>query len=163
MVRGKLPPKFSRIHEDHPGGSRPQIVPVQPVPVESAPVETSRTALPPPVLRIVTWLWIALLIVGSLQPARPGVVTGHHHVIHWLAFAGGALLLFLLSRTRGQEILRALGIFFLGVSLEVLQHLIYRNPLEWRDVADDALAILLAFALYRLAGARKFRSKPRPQ
>src|ERR1035438_10362199 len=114
----------------------------------------ARRGRPPRVLRIVTTLWIALLIVGSLQPARPGVVTGHHRVIHWVAFAGGALLLFLLSPTRRQQILRACAIFFLGVSLEVLQHLIYRNPLEWRDIADDGVAILLAFALYRLARSR---------
>lgn len=140
-----MPPKFSNIHQD-------------PAPVEPVPVATSRAAVSPLVLRIVTRLWIALLIVGSLQPARPGLVTGIHREIHWLAFAGGALLLFLLSSTRRQEILRAFAIFFLGLSLEVLQHLIYRNPLEWRDIADDGVAILVAFALYRLARSRK----PRP-
>src|SRR5450759_5002533 len=106
LIRRKLAPKFSPIHED------------------PAPVETSRGAVPPLVLRIVTRLWIALLIIGSLQPARPGLVTGVHREIHWLAFAGGALLLFLLSTTRRQEILRAFAIFFLGLSLEVLQRLI---------------------------------------
>ena len=131
--------------------------------MEPAPVETSRAAVPPHVLRIVTWLWIALLIVGSLKPARPGLVTGVHWEIHWLAFAGGALLLFLLSSTRRQEILRAFAIFFLGLSLEFLQHLIYRNRLEWRDIADDGVAILVAFALYRLLGARKLGSDPAPQ
>ena len=86
------------------------------------------------------------------------MVTGYHREIHWLAFAGGALLLFLLCSTRRQEILRAFAIFALGLSLEVLQHLIYRNPLEWRDIFDDGIAILVAFALYRLARSRK----PRP-
>ena len=145
LIRRKLAPKFSHIHED------------------PAPVETSRGAVPPLVLRIVTRLWIALLIIGSLQPARPGLVTGVHREIHWLAFAGGALLLFLLSSTRRQQILRAFAIFFLGLSLEFLQHLIYRNPLEWRDIADDGVAILVAFALYRLTGTRKPRADPRPQ
>jgi TRAP-type uncharacterized transport system fused permease subunit len=109
-------------------------------------------------LRIAACVWLALLIVGSLQPARPGIVKGTHRPIHYVAFAGTALLLFPLSRTRRRETLGALAIFFLGVSLELLQHLIYRSNLEWRDVADDALAILLAFALYRLTGAWK----PRP-
>jgi hypothetical protein len=72
-------------------------------------------------------------------------------------------LLFLLSSTRSQEILRAFAIFFLGISLEVLQHLIYRNPLEWRDIADDGVAILVAFALYRLTGAWKLGADPPPQ
>ena len=149
-----MPPKFSPISEDPSGSSHPQIVSVQPAPLKPAAVQTSRTAWAPQFLRIVATLWIALLIVGSLQPARPGVVTGHHRGLHWVAFAGGALLLFLLSPTRRQQILRAFAIFFLGVSLEVLQHLIYRNPLEWRDIADDGVAILLAFALYRLARSR---------
>ena len=156
MIRGKLLPEFSHNHKDHPGVPRPQIVPV-----DLALVETGRIAVPPLGLRIATRLWIALLIVGSLQPARPSVVTGHHRVIHWVAFAGAALLLFLLSTTRRQEILRAFSIFFLGVSLEVLQHLIGRNPLEWRDIGDDGVAILLAFALYRLTGGYKPASDPR--
>jgi hypothetical protein len=108
-------------------------------------------------------VWIALLIAGSLQPARPSVVTSHHRLIHWVAFAGAALLLLLLSKTRLREILGALAIFFLGVSLEVVQHLIYRNQLEWRDIGDDGAAILAAFALYRLTGAWKPRCDPRPQ
>ena len=115
------------------------------------------------VLRIVATLWIALLIAGSLQSARPGVVRRHHREIHWVAFAGAALLLFSLSKTRGREILGACAVFFLGLSLEVLQHLIYRNHLEWRDVADDGIAILVALAVYRLTGAWKPRSDPDPR
>lgn len=58
--------------------------------------------------------------MGSLQPARPDIVKGFHREIHWVGFAGAALLLLYLSRTRRQEILRAFIIFFLGLSLEVL-------------------------------------------
>jgi hypothetical protein len=133
-------------------------------PVEPAPVEpVKRTAVSRAVLPIVAKVWLALLIVGSLQPARPGIVTGLHREIHWLAFAGTALLLFSLFRTRRQEILGAFTVFLLGFSLELLQHLIYRNHLEWRDIADDGLAIFLALALYRLAGAWKPRPDPRLQ
>jgi hypothetical protein len=109
-------------------------------------------------LRIAATVWLALLILGSLQPARPAMVTGNHRQIHWVAFAGAAVLLFLLAGTRRQEILGACTIFALGVSLEILQHLIYRHPMEWRDIADDGLAILVAFALYQLTGARKPKS-----
>ena len=119
-----------------------------------------RTTVSRTVLRIVTWIWLALVIVGSLQPARPGVVKGNHRPTHYVAFAGAALLLFSLSCSRRQEIRGACTIFFLGFSLEVLQHLIYRNHLEWRDITDDGLAILLALALYRLTGAWKPRSDP---
>ena len=72
-------------------------------------------------------------------------------------------MLFWVSRTGRLEVLSALAIFCLGLSLEVLQHLIYANPTEWRDVADDGLAILVAFALYRLACVRKPRPERRPQ
>jgi len=106
-------------------------------------------------LRIVASIWIALLIIGSLQPVRPGVVIGHHRQVHWVAFAGAALMLFSLARTRRQEALGALAMFFLGVSIEVLQHLIYRHSMEWRDIRDDGLAILVALALYYLTGSRK--------
>jgi hypothetical protein len=104
------------------------------------------------ILRVVARIWIALLIVGSLQPARPGILKGNHRPIHYVAFAGAALLLLASAYTRRQKILSASAIFPLGISLEVLQHLIYRNPMEWRDIADDGLAILAALALDYLAG-----------
>jgi len=72
-------------------------------------------------------------------------------------------LLLCLSQTRRQEIVRACTILVLGLSLEVLQHLANRNRMEWRDISDDGLAILAAFALYRLAGSWKPVPDPRPQ
>ena len=77
---------------------------------------------------------------------------GLHREIHWLAFAVATFLLLLLCRNRRQEIESAIGVFVLGLSLEYLQHLIYRNPMEWWDVRDDSFAIFAAFAL--LAGWR---------
>jgi hypothetical protein len=102
------------------------------------------------------WLFLtAVLIVGSLQPARPAFVHAVHRGIHWLGFGGSALLLYCLSRTPRQEILGAFATVLLGLSLEFLQHRIGHNSMEWRDVADDALAVLAFFALYRLTGAWK--------
>jgi TRAP-type uncharacterized transport system fused permease subunit len=136
---------------------------VEPAAVESAAEERARrTGVSRGALRIVAWVWIALLVAGSLQPARPGIVKGLHREIHWAGFAGAALLLFALSKTRFREILGACTILLLGVSLEVVQHLIYRNHLEWRDVVDDGFATLAAFALYRLTGAWKPRPEARP-
>jgi hypothetical protein len=114
-------------------------------------------------LRIIAGVGLVLLIVGSLQPGRPSIVTGVHREIHWVAFAGAALLLFYLSRTRRQEILAAFATFFLGLSLEILQHLLYRNYIEWRDIGDDGFAILAAFALYHLTGARKPKPDSYPE
>ena len=107
------------------------------------------------VLRIVAGIWIGLLIIGSLQPVRPGIVTGHHRQVHWAAFAGAALMLLSLARTRRQEALAALAMVMLGISIEVLQHLIYRHPMEWRDIADDSIAVAAGLALYYLTGSRK--------
>jgi hypothetical protein len=122
-----------------------------------------RNAISPSVLlNIVTMAWLTFLIVGSLQPARPSVVKSVHREIHWLGFAVPAILQFIVSRTRRQEVLSAFAIFFLGLSLEILQHLIYRNRMEWFDVRDDGLAILAAFALYHLTGACKAASYPHP-
>jgi hypothetical protein len=112
------------------------------------------------IIRRITQAWLLLLIVGSLQPARPGPVVGLHREIHWLAFAGATFLLLLLSRNRRQEIRSAIGAFLLGLSLECVQHLIYRHPMEWRDVRDDTLAILAAFALYQFTRWRAGGSMP---
>lgn len=113
------------------------------------------------IIRRITQAWLLLLIVGSLQPARPGPVVGLHREIHWLAFAGATFLLLVLSRNRRQEIRSVIAACLLGLSLEYLQHLIYRNPMEWRDVRDDTLAVLVAFVLYRLAGTCRAVFAPR--
>ena len=110
------------------------------------------------VLLFITSVLLVLLIVGSLQPERLSLLAGVHRVIHWLAFGGAALLLFCVSRGPRQEILGAFATVLLGLLLEILQHVIYRNCMEWRDVVDDGLAILVAIALYRLTGSPKPRS-----
>ena len=131
------------------------MAPAEEVPVESAlepgrPTTVSRIAA-----RAAVGVWIVLLVAGSLQPSRPGALLPFHRAIHWVAFAGTSLLIFALSKTRRHEVLGGLTIFLLGVSLEVAQHLIYRNHLEWHDIADNSLAVLVAFALYRMTGAWK--------
>jgi hypothetical protein len=116
--------------------------------------------MPRVAFRIVVQVWLILLIVGSLQPARPSLVIAYHRELHWLAFAGAAFLVLLLSRNRRQEIRSAIAVFLLGLSLECLQHLLYRNPIEWWDARDDALSIIAAFALYQFLGAPKPASAP---
>lgn len=62
------------------------IAPVEPAPVAPAPDEPVKpTAVSRVVLRIAADVRLALLIVGSLQPARLGIVTGLHREIHSLA------------------------------------------------------------------------------
>lgn len=126
-----------------------------------APTEPARLdMMPRAVLRIVTCLLFLVLIVGSLQRRRPGFFRPFHREIHWLAFAGAAFLLLLLSRSRREVILGVLGTCFLAISLEYLQHRIFlpHDPMEWHDVRDDALGVMLALALYRFG---RFQSQPR--
>lgn len=103
------------------------------------------------IIRRIALAWILLVIVGSLQPNRPGRVQAIHRELHWAIFAVAASLLLLLARTRLQAIRRAVSALLLGVALEYLQHWIYHKATEWRDVGDDALAILAALAVYWLA------------
>ena len=119
-----------------------------------------RAALSIVALRIGTVAWLTLLVVGALQPARPDFVKGVHREIHWVAFAGAALLLIAVVRTRRQETVGVFTVFCLGLCLEILQHLLYRNPIEWRDVSDDGLAIMVAFACYHLTRVRKAAFPP---
>ena len=108
----------------------------------------------PRIIRLVTVAWLLLMILGSLQPARPPLLgySSFHLGIHWVAFAGAAFLLLLMCSDRVQEVLGVSALCLLGISLEYFQHLIYHIPIEWRDVRNDWLAIFVAFALYRLAG-----------
>jgi hypothetical protein len=64
-------------------------------------------------------------------------------------------MLVLLARTRRQEILGASAMVGLGVLIEVLQHLVYRHPMEWLDITDDSLAVLATLAIYYQMGSRK--------
>ncbi len=98
--------------------------------------------------------WILVLIAGSLQPARPGPIVAHgdfHRVAHWLAFAGAEFLLLATSKRRKTEIGRTIAFCVLSLLLETSQHLIYRSAMEWWDVRDDSLAILVAFSIYQAA------------
>ncbi len=114
-----------------------------------------RVAISRTTLRIASCLWLAAVIAGSLQPARPGIIAPAHRELHWLAFGGGAFLLFTLARTLLQEIVRAAAIFGFALLLEILQYSANRRYMEWRDVRDDSLAVLVALAIYRWTGAWK--------
>lgn len=113
------------------------------------------------VLRV-TQIWIAILIVGSLQPSRPERVAGLHREIHWVAFAGAAWLALLFSRTRRDEVRNMIAVCCLGVLLEWLQNLLYRKGMEWLDVGDDILATIVTFAVYRSARAWSAASSAPP-
>jgi hypothetical protein len=102
-------------------------------------------------LRRIAQAWLLLVIAGSLQPKRPAPLLAFHREIHWLAFAGLALLVLLVSRTVQETLQRVLAVLWLGVCLETCQHFLYHTATEWRDVRDDGFAILAACGIYWLA------------
>jgi hypothetical protein len=71
----------------------------------------------PKIIRLIAQAWLLLVIVGSLQPARLWHSVAVHRGIHWLAFAGLALLLLLPSWNRRQEIRNVIAACLLGLSL----------------------------------------------
>jgi hypothetical protein len=112
-----------------------------------------RQHIPQRFLRLIAAPWTLCLIVGSLLPDHIKEVIGthsHHRPYHFIAFGATALLFLLISSTRRQDWIALGGAFALGVTLETLQFLL-DGYFEWWDLRDDALGILLAFALFRMA------------
>lgn len=112
-----------------------------------------RQHIPQRMFRVIAVPWTLCLIVGSLLPdhVKDSIGThSHHRPYHLIAFGATALLFLLISNTRRQEWIAVSGAFALGLSLETLQCL-SDGYFEWWDLRDDALGILLAFALFRMA------------
>lgn len=98
--------------------------------------------------------WTLCLIIGSLSPdyVKEGIGThSYHRPYHFFAFGATALLYLLISNTRRQEWMAVSTALGLGLTLETLQCL-SDGYFEWWDLRDDALGILIAFALFRMAG-----------
>jgi peptidoglycan/LPS O-acetylase OafA/YrhL len=113
-------------------------------------------------IRRVAQAWLLLLVVGSLQPSRPGPVHAHHRAVHFAAFGGGAFLLLLLARSRREELRAAIAVCLLGLCLEFLQHVVYGNVMEWWDVRDDTLAVLGAVFVYYIGARLQLSRAARP-
>lgn len=101
-----------------------------------------------PLLPQLTRIWILAIVVGSLQPARPEPFVALHRQIHWLAFAAAAFLLLFPARSLRHAIQRAAAILLLGLALEWVQHFLYHGAIEWLDVRDDVVAILVGSTVF---------------
>ena len=115
-----------------------------------------------PIYRCAAILWATALLIGSLQPNRPahihfGVA---HQALHWLGFG---LLAYLATAGFGKLGRTWLGpaaaAFLLGFTIELLQHRQYRIPIEWCDVRDDAIGILVVAAICRIVYGWRLRTK----
>jgi hypothetical protein len=99
-------------------------------------------------------VWGMALLVGSLQPHRPGHMHAGvvHHIVHVSCFGALAVLVALgFSNPRRPARWPASVAFLFGFGIEFLQHWKNRMPIEWYDVRDDAAGILVFSALLYIA------------
>lgn len=95
----------------------------------------------------------------SLQPLRPSAGNALHYLhrpFHFVAFGLTALLLWRFFSVAAWPLIfsgvlaarsgvgAVLATIVLGGTLELLQHLIYHNRMEWWDVRDDGSAAIAA-------------------
>ncbi len=115
--------------------------------------------------RTATFCWGAALLIGSLQPGRPGNIHFgvRHHVAHLLSFGLLGLLAILgfASYSRTSLTPPAFGFLF-GFAIEFFQHWHNAMPIEWLDVADDGIAILASLVLFHWLFLRPARSLAEP-
>src|ERR1700722_8150418 len=96
--------------------------------------------------RTATFIGAAALVIGSLQPRQPANLhfSTAHHVAHLLGFGALAFLAIVgFSGPSYASFWPAAASFLLGFAIEFLQHLQNRKPVEWHDVRDDGIGILL--------------------
>jgi hypothetical protein len=96
--------------------------------------------------------WTVALLIGSLQPKRPAAfhVPLIHEILHVTSFL---ILASLASATfrNPRYVMRILvASFSFGLLIELLQHLFYGHPVEWWDVFNDSIGILLAIGLRKI-------------
>ena len=130
-------------------------------------------------VKLIAWLWTAAVVAISLQPLRPhhgSALSRMHRPLHFLLFGITALILWRLFVSvdwpRIPKLFAArpwlvalLSTAALGTAIELLQHLIYRDRMEWWDVRDDSLAAIgavLPIMLTRSSTCRLLHLRPQP-
>jgi hypothetical protein len=94
-------------------------------------------------------LWALFLTVGSMQPSRVRPLSqGHdlHSVFHVLVF-GTLGSLAMLTNSRWSKALRFVCCLALGLLIEVAQARVYPDAIEWQDVRDDTIGVVLFSAI----------------
>jgi hypothetical protein len=111
--------------------------------------------------RIATFIWAATLLIASLQPRRPPHFhfSLGHHIAHFLGFGALAFLATVgFGKATHTSLWPAAASFLFGFAIEFLQHLENRKPIEWHDVRDNAIGIIvfavLSHLVYRTADAK---------
>ena len=106
-------------------------------------------------------LLLAALFYLSLRRnwPYPNGGTIAHRVDHVGAFGVLALLLLPLARSRRETWLITAAIFCIACAMELLQYHVFhlhreRQPLEWWDIRDDTVGLLLALLAARFTRLR---------
>jgi len=115
-------------------------------------------------------LWITVLTVGSFLPASfkqaigtksatPSVTTSStlswsHRAWHVGSFGLTTLLVSLVARSTQQRLLLVTAVFGLGLSIEILQSIVFAEQFEWWDVRDDGYGIVIMLVISQLHQVR---------
>jgi hypothetical protein len=116
-------------------------------------------------LRIIP-LWTVILVAGSLLPGNAKRVIGStrlseqhqmkesartgerkHRLFHLVPFGATSYLFLCAAETAGEEALAVLGVFGLGVLIELAQTSLYHGRFEAEDVRDNAYGIALVYVV----------------
>jgi len=104
-------------------------------------------------------LLLAVLFYLSLRRPHPygGPIT--HRVAHVGAFGALALLVLPLARSRRETWLITAVIFCIACGMEMLQYHVFhfasnRQPIEWWDIRDNTVGLLLALLAVRYTRLR---------
>lgn len=101
------------------------------------------------------WSLVILLVIGSLMPAAHVPDTGLSDKLgHLLGYAVLTLAGLLAHPGRVWRVL--LGVFALGVAIEVAQYFTPSRSFEWLDMLANGAGVLLGFALWRPRRSRGF-------
>jgi hypothetical protein len=71
----------------------------------------------------------------------------YHPLGHLLAFAVVAYAVDGIARSTRARVLFFIGAIIFGVGIELIEHLLIRNPLEWDDVWYDAVGVMIGTLL----------------
>jgi len=83
-----------------------------------------------------------LVFYGAIGPKR---IAAAHRMGHVVTFAIAATIALLVSDSRTRKCQTVLSLLAIAILTETMQHWVYRNPLEWWDIRDDMLGVLIGF------------------
>ena len=78
-----------------------------------------------------------------------------HSLGHLVALGAIAYVATRISHTRRGRLLLFLASLGLGIAIEVGEHLVFRNQLEWKDILMDATGVVLGTLIAIVSMAKK--------